>query len=78
MSAPAIHIVIPFDSLAESISHLDIQEKLRLLRILDEQLAQAEEQVYDKDPQISAEIRDARASYESGNFKTIDDYLKKP
>ncbi len=77
MSASPINIAVPFDSLAESISRLDLREKLKILRMLDEQIAQAEEELYEQDPQISAEIRDARAAYKAGDFKRIDDYLKK-
>jgi hypothetical protein len=40
-----------------------------------EDLAQPEEEPWDRDPEVRAEIREARAAYDAGDYLTIDEYL---
>jgi hypothetical protein len=42
---------------------------------LDEQIAQAEEEAWEQDPTVQAEIREARAAYQAGDYVTIDEYI---
>jgi hypothetical protein len=66
---------IPFESLAESIKVLSLGKKYSLWKLLEEQIAQAEEDILEQDPSVQAEIKAARAEYQSGDYKTIDEYM---
>jgi hypothetical protein len=66
---------IPFDSLVKSIKELSLDEKYRLWELLEEQIAQAEEEALENEPSVQAEIRGARAVYQSGDYETIDEYV---
>jgi hypothetical protein len=77
MENSSVTISVPFEALARSISQLDLTDKFKVLRLLDEQIAQAEEEMYEKDPIIQREIRDAREAYKAGNYEGIDQYLRK-
>ena len=68
-------LLIPFESLVDSISKLSPREKLRLWELLDEQITRAEEELWEQDSTVQAEIREARAAYQSGDYVTIDEYL---
>jgi hypothetical protein len=75
MSQKSVKLLIPFESLAESVSELDLADKLRLWELLEEQLAQAEEEHWEQDPVVQAEIREARAAYQAGDYVTPEEYL---
>jgi len=49
--------------------------EIRLWELLEEQLAQAEEEAWEQDPTVQAEIREARAAYQAGDCVTIDEYI---
>ena len=70
MPESTVKIKIPMESLLESISKLNLKEKLRLWGILEQQIAQADEDRLDQDPKIRAAIQAARADYQIGNFVT--------
>ncbi|RME34879.1 MAG: hypothetical protein D6793_08040 [Thermoflexia bacterium] len=70
-----VRIVVPFDSLVESVLSLGPQEKLRLWRILYEQIAQWEEELLEEDPVVRAEIQEAREAYLRGDYVTIEEYI---
>jgi hypothetical protein len=76
MAEESVKLLVPFDSLVDSIAELNLKEKLQLWKLLDEQLAQAEEEALEHDPTVQAEIREARAAYESGDYLTIDEYIE--
>jgi hypothetical protein len=38
-------------------------------------MAQVEEEVWERDPIVQAEIREARAAYQAGDYVTIDDHI---
>ncbi len=42
---------------------------------MNEQISQAEEDAWEQDPTVLAEIREARAAYEAGDSLTIDEYM---
>lgn len=75
MSTEAIQISIPFDSLAASLSALSLDDKRRLLKLLDDQIAQAEEEEWERDPDASAQMQAARDDYAAGDYITLEDYL---
>ena len=49
--------------------------KRRLSELLNEQIAQSEERAWERDPTVRAEIREARAAYQTGDYMTIDEYV---
>ena len=71
MATGSVKIEIPFDALIEAVTGLTAQEKLRLMDVLDEQLAELE----DEDPAVRAAMAEALAEYEAGDYVTLDDYL---
>jgi len=38
-------------------------------------VAQAEEEVWERDPVVQAEMREARSAYLAGDYATIDEYV---
>jgi ElaB/YqjD/DUF883 family membrane-anchored ribosome-binding protein len=74
MNQPTITLNVPLDSLLESISALSPKEKLQIFEALHKELEQAEEELYESDPAIQAQIREARAAYQARDYVTLDDY----
>lgn len=75
MAYVPVHVTIPFDSLVESITNLSPREKVRLWRLLNEQIAQMEEEWMEQDPVIRAQIQEAREAYALGDYITLEEYL---
>jgi hypothetical protein len=75
MAHDTVTLLIPFESLIDSVTALSLEDKRRLWELLYEQLAQAEEEMWDQDPTTQAEIQEARAAYRSGDYVTIDEYI---
>jgi len=72
-----VELSIPFESLIECIEKLNMQEKIRLWEMLNEQLSQVEEELLEQDSIIKAEIQEARNAYQAGDYITIDEYVSK-
>lgn len=77
MAQETIQLQIPFDSLLASVMRLNLTEKRRLWELLNEQMSQIEEEIWERSPTVRSEIREARAAYQAGDYMTIDDYLAK-
>lgn len=75
MSHETVKLLIPFEALVNSVTELSFEDKRRLWELLEEQIAQAEEELWEQDPTIQAEIQEARAAYQSGDYLTIDEYI---
>lgn len=75
MAPESVELSIPFDSLIDSVTKLHLRDKFRLWELLDEQMADVEEDAWNEDLAMQAEIREARAAYQSGDYVTIDDYI---
>ncbi len=75
MAHDTVTLLIPFESFVDSVTALSLEDKRRLWELLYEQLAQAEEEMWDQDPTTRAEIQEARAAYRSGDYVTIDEYI---
>lgn len=69
--AATVRLQIPFESLVEAIASLDLEEKLQLREILEDQIFETEEQM-ENDPAVLAEVEEARKEYQAGNYQTID------
>ena len=75
MAQESVRLLIPIESLVDSVAELSLRDKLRLWELLDQQIAQAEEEVWEQDPTVQAEIQKARAAYQAGDYMTIDEYI---
>jgi hypothetical protein len=75
MAQETVTLSVPFAALANSVTSLSLKDKLVLWQLLDEQIAQAEEDEWEHDPTIQAEIREAHATYHAGDYVTIDEYI---
>jgi hypothetical protein len=76
ISQENVELMIPFESLVVCIEKLGIEDKIRLLELLEGQLAQAEEKALENDPIIQSEINEARKAYKAKDYISIDDYIK--
>ncbi|MEA1895163.1 MAG: hypothetical protein U9N36_08190 [Euryarchaeota archaeon] len=68
MAPESVELSIPFDSLVDSVTKLHLRDKFRLWELLDEQMADVEEEVWDEDSTVQAEIREARDAYQAGDY----------
>ncbi len=75
MSQATVKLSIPFEALIESVRELGLKEKRLLWELLDEQMAQAEESLWEQDPIVQAQIQEARVAYQTGDYVTIDEYV---
>jgi hypothetical protein len=77
MAQENVELLIPFESLINCIEKLNMQEKIRLWELLDEEIAQIEEDMLEQNPIIQSEIQEARDAYKTGNYITLDEYISK-
>jgi hypothetical protein len=75
MTKETVQLQIPFESLVNAIASLGLEEKRKLWEILDEQIAEADDNLLEEDPTIQAEIEEARAAYQAGDYLTLDEYI---
>jgi len=75
MAQETVTLSVPFEALVNSITNLALKDKLRLWKLIEEQIALTEEDALEQDPVVQAEIREARAAYHAGDYMTIDDYV---
>jgi len=75
MPQATVRLSISFESLVKSVRELGLKEKRLLWELLDEQMAQVEEELWEQDAAAQAEIREARAAYQAGDYVTIDEYI---
>lgn len=55
---------ISSESLLDAIALLGLEEENMMWQLVDEDLIQAEEELWEQDPDIWAEIQEARAAYQ--------------
>lgn len=73
---PAIvKLQLSLETLAEAISSLDLTEKRQLQELIEQQIFEDEEALYEDDAETLAEIEAVRAEYNDGESMTIDEYL---
>ncbi|MBW4684216.1 MAG: hypothetical protein KME40_03790 [Komarekiella atlantica HA4396-MV6] len=73
---PAIvKLQLSLETLAEAISSLDLTEKRQLQELIEQQIFEAEEALYEDDAETQAEIQAVRTEYSDGESVTIDEYL---
>jgi hypothetical protein len=74
MTRGTVKLQIPFTDFVSAVKQLSLDDKRRLWNLLDDEMSQTEEDMWERDPAMLAEIRDARSAYETGDFLTIDQY----
>jgi hypothetical protein len=74
MTQQTVESAIPFDVLTNSITRLSFEDKRKLWEILDAQVSQAEIEALEQDPAVQAQVQEARAAYQTGDYVTLDDY----
>ncbi|MEH1838284.1 MAG: hypothetical protein V7L20_05880 [Nostoc sp.] len=73
---PAIvKLQLSLETLAQAISSLDLTEKRQLQELIEQQIFEAEEALYEDDAETLAEIQAVRTEYSDGASVTIDEYL---
>ncbi|MBD2357256.1 hypothetical protein H6G41_21965 [Tolypothrix sp. FACHB-123] len=73
---PAIvKLQLSLEDLAQAISSLNLEEKLQLQDIIEQQIFEAEEAVYEDDAETQTEMQAVRAEYASGDYITINEYI---
>ncbi|MBN3909492.1 MAG: hypothetical protein HWQ35_23985 [Nostoc sp. NMS1] len=73
---PAIvKLQLSLETLAEAISSLDLTEKRQLQELIEQQIFEDEEALYEDDAETLTEIQAVRAEYSDGESVTIDEYL---
>ncbi|MBW4623079.1 MAG: hypothetical protein KME17_27430 [Cyanosarcina radialis HA8281-LM2] len=70
-----VKLQLSLEALAEAIASLDLEEKRQLQEIIEQQIFEAEEELYEDDPQVIAEIAEARQAYQDGDYQTIQEYI---
>ena len=73
MATNSVHITISFDELVSAITGLSLADKQRLLDMLEEQVGQAEEDAWENDPAVSAEMQQSRDEYASGDYSEYEE-----
>ena len=75
MTQETVRVEIPFASLVDAIASLGVEEKRKLWQLLEEEIAQAEEDLLEEDPTVKTEIQSARIAYQKGDYQTIEEYI---
>ncbi|MEH1818244.1 MAG: hypothetical protein V7L31_03965 [Nostoc sp.] len=73
---PAIvKLQLSLETLAEAISSLDLTEKRQLQELIEQQIFEDEEALYEDDAETLAEIQAVCAEYSNGESMTLNEYL---
>ena len=75
MSQTGLNLFIPIELLINSLNALSLSEKQQLWRILDEAIADAEEDDWREDEETKKEIQLVRDEYANGEYMTFQQYL---
>lgn len=69
-----IELQIPFGMLIQAVTKLSLDDKERLWLLLQDQISQEETDWLMNDPKIQADIAQAIADYEAGDYMTLEEY----
>jgi hypothetical protein len=75
MSQIGVQLFIPMEALIESLKSLGLSEKRQIWQILDEEIAQAEEENWEDNEATAIEIQAVREEYVKGEYTTFNEYL---
>jgi hypothetical protein len=70
-----VKLQLSLEAFAEAISSLDLEEKRQLQEIIEQQIFEAEEALYEDDVETQAEIQSVRNEYALGASMTVDEYI---
>ena len=59
----------------DAITSLGLEDKLKLLGLLEAQIADAEDDLLEQDPTVLAEVAEARRAYRAGEYQTLQDCI---
>ena len=71
-----VQLTIPFEALAQSVANLSTDEKYRLFQQLEQELDE-EDAWEEHDPIALAEMEEARAAYERGDYITLEEFVER-
>jgi hypothetical protein len=75
MSQTGLNLFIPMELLINSLNALSLSGKQHLWQILDEAIADAEEDDWREDEETKKEIQLVRDEYANGEYMTFQQYL---
>lgn len=70
-----VKVQLSLEALAEAISSLDLTEKRQLQELIEQQIFEAEEALYEDDAETQVEIQAVRTEYKDSESVTINEYL---
>ena len=70
-----VKLQLSLETLIEAITSLDLKEKCRLREVIEQQIFELEEELYEDDPETRAELQSVCAEYEASDYLTLDEYL---
>lgn len=70
-----VRMQVSLESLIEAIATLDLGVKRKLMEIIEDQIFESEEESMENDPEVLAEVEEARKAYQIGNYQTIQEYI---
>jgi Zn-dependent M16 (insulinase) family peptidase len=70
-----VKLQISFEALVEAIATLALENKQKLLEILEDQIFDAEEDKMENSPEVLAEVAEARKAYQAGDYQTLEEYI---
>ena len=69
-----VNLQIPFEFFVSAVASLSLEDKRKLADILEDAIFEAEEDL-EGDPEVLAEVEEARKDYQEGNHRTIQEYI---
>lgn len=70
-----VRMQVSLESLIEAIATLDLGVKRKLMEIIEAQIFESEEESMENDPEVLAEVEEARKAYQIGDYQTIQEYI---
>ena len=70
-----VRMQVSLESLIEAIATLDLGVKRKLMEIIEDQIFESEEESMENDPEVLAEVEEARKAYQIGYYQTIQEYI---
>ncbi|GCL58664.1 hypothetical protein NIES3807_18330 [Microcystis aeruginosa NIES-3807] len=70
-----VRMQVSLESLIEAIATLDLGVKRKLMEIIEDQIFESEEESMENDPDVLAEVEEARKAYQIGDYQTIQEYI---
>jgi len=70
-----VRMQVSLESLIEAIATLDLGVKRKLMEIIEYLIFESEEESMENDPEVLAEVEEARKAYQIGDYQTIQAYI---